>query len=175
MDDGREPLGNYLELGSDGEDAPYLSGASSVEDEANENQLEFDMWEGQFSLAAAVPASRHATWFSTSNLDSRPVTFDSYLAGNLKNGTTLLSLGNAVDSPGPPKRMTRSLQHMPSYMTETLEEKIQSEVDDILNEMDTSFEDAVDILIRSRGNSFANKFSRFERVTNGWKKVDQKY
>ena len=54
MDDGREPLGNYLELGSDGEDAPYLSGASSVEDEANENQLEFDMWEGQFSLAAAV-------------------------------------------------------------------------------------------------------------------------
>jgi hypothetical protein len=147
------------ELGSDGED--ILSGASSVEDEANENQLEFDMWEGQFSLASALPAARHAPWFSTSELNSRPTTFDSYLAGNLKNGTTLLSPVNGTDLPSPPPaRMTRSLQHMPSYMTETLEEKIQSEVDDILNEMDASYEDAVEILTRNRVNSFSNRTPR---------------
>ena len=144
------------ELGSDGEDVSYLSGGSSVEDEANENQLEFDMWEGQFSLAAALPASRHAPWFSTSDLQ-KPVTFDSYLAGNLKNGATLIS--NDLPTP-PPTRMTRSLQHMPSFMTETMEEGIQSVVNDILTEMDASYEDAVEILARNRVNSISNWAAR---------------
>jgi hypothetical protein len=114
------------ELGSDGEDLMGFSGESNGDDEALENQLEFDMWEGQFSLAAALPSSRHAPWFSTSDLNARSVTFDSFLAGNLKSDTTLLNPAVAADLPSPPPaRMTRSLQHMPSYMTETLEEKIQ--------------------------------------------------
>ena len=148
------------ELGSDGEDVSYVSGASSVEEVANEEELEFDMWPGQFSLAAAVPASRHAPWFSNTELNARTVTFDSYLAGNLKNGTTLIS----NDLPTPPPRMTRSLQHMPSFMTETMEEGIQSVVDDILNEMDAyvdaSYEDAVEILARNRVNSMSNWAAR---------------
>lgn len=144
------------ELGSDGEDVLCLSGTSSLEDDLQENQLEFDMWEGQFSLAAALPSSRHAPWFSTSDLNARPLSFDTFLAGNLKNGTMLLSPGTNGEMTIPPTRMTRSLQHMPSYMTETLEEKIQNEVESILDEMDASYDDTGGILARNKIQSFSN-------------------
>jgi len=148
------------ELGSDGEDILCLSGTSSVEDETVDDELEFDMWEGQFSLAAALPSSRKAPWFSTSDLNSHEPTFDRYLAGNIKNGTLLLSPGANNDMTVPPPRMTRSLQHMPSFFTQTMEERIQSEVDSLLDEMDAPFdEDTVEILTRNRIMSFSSQMS----------------
>ena len=149
------------ELGSDGEDVLYLSGASSVEEEPD--QLEFDMWEGQFSLASALPASRPVPWFSTSDLDARQPSFDTYLAGHIKNGTLLVSPGtNGGEMTIPPPRMTRSLQHMPSYMTDTLEERIAAEVESILDDMDESFdEDTMDILTRNRIQSFSSNSSNW--------------
>lgn len=154
-------------LGSDGEEEPLaLSGSSNPDDEVlGNNQLEFDMWPGQFSLASVLPAARQAPWFSTSDLNEAQPTFDSYLAGNLSRETMLFGVPKASEAKiQPPKRMVRSLQHMPSFMSETLEEHIQSEIESLLNDLDNSYED---VPTRNRVLSFGQgspltrrKFSR---------------